>query len=153
MLPFLSLRPKRFGCSVDQHVDRILLSSRPPRASIEEAVLAQMAEVKASEIYREEVFFEPVQEPEPTMLRLRSGEDMSFEERANEILVTSRRLEGKDADRREWLTTEQILLRQHKEVYNQNGFPDSSLVSGIYKRVYNPNAGSRPGRFNKGDDG
>ena len=85
-------------------------------------------------------------------LRLRSGEDLSIEEQANEILVNSRRREGKNADRREWLTTEQILLRQHKEVYNQNGFPDAALVSGMYKRIHNPLLGNRPGRSGKGEE-
>lgn len=157
MLPFFSLPRKRFGCSVEQQVDRVLFGSRPLNKSMEEIILAQLAEAKAAEIYGSPSIPDPdepeqVSEPPQALLRLRSGEDLSFEERANEILVTSRRLEGKNADRREWLTTEQILLRQHKEVYNQNGFPDSSLMSGMYKRTHNPNAGGRPGRFNKSEE-
>ena len=158
MLPFFSLPRKRFRCSVDQQVNRVLFGGKPIRGSIEEVLSAQLAEVKAAEIYGNHSPFpatesiEPEEVSESAPLRLRSGEDLSCEEQANEILVTSRRREGKDADRREWLTTEQILLRQHKEVYNQNGFPDSSLVSGMYKRTYNPNAGGRPGRSSKGED-
>jgi hypothetical protein len=157
MLPFFSLPRKRFRYSVDQQVDRVLFGDKPALGSMEEILLAQLAEVKAAEIYGNPFFvatepFEEEEFSESAPLRLRSGEDLACEEQANEILVTSRRLEGKDADRREWLTTEQILLRQHKEVYNQNGFPDSSLVSGMYKRIHNPNAGNRPGRSSKSED-
>lgn len=158
MLPFFSLPRKRFQRSVDQQVNRVLFGDKPVCGSIEEILLAQLAEVKAAEIYGNQSpsvateSIEPEGFSEPAPMRLRSGEDLGCEEQANEILVTSRRLEGKDADRREWLTTEQILLRQHKEVYNQNGFPDSSLVSGMYKRIYNPNAGGRPGRSGKSED-
>jgi hypothetical protein len=157
MLPFFSAPRKRFGCSVDQHADRILFGKKTMRQSMEEIIMAQIAEVKAAEIYGGATpsFVLPEEEAEisdPTMLRLKSGEDASYEEQANEILVNSRRKEGKNADRREWLTTEQLLLRQHKEVYNQNGFPDAALISGIYKRAHNPNAGNRPGRQAKSDD-
>lgn len=155
MLPFFSMPRKKFDCSVDQHVNRILFGHKPMHRSMEEIIKLQIAEAKAAAIYDYSCSSFSVDEDdvpeESKVLRLRSGEDVGFEEQANEILVDSRRQEGKNADRREWLTTEQMLLRQHKEVYNQNGFPDASLVSGMYKRVHNPNAGNRPGRH-KNDD-
>lgn len=121
------------------------------RQSMEEIIMAQINQIKAMEIYGSPSA--PMNlATDAKVMRLRSGEDLSAEEQANEILVNSRRAEGKNADRREWLTTEQILLRQHKEVYNQNGFPDASLVSGIYKRAHNPNAGTRPGRYSKSEE-
>jgi hypothetical protein len=144
---------KKFDCSVDQQVDRIIFGTKTMRQSMEEIIMSHIAQVKAMEIYGTHsapMELEPA--PEPKVLRLRSGEDLSAEEQANEILVNSRRQEGKNADRREWLTTEQILLRQHKEVYNQNGFPDAALVSGMYKRVHNPLAGNRPGRNSKSEE-
>ena len=33
-----------------------------------------------------------------------------------------------------------------REVLNSNGFPDPSIRQGLYRRVYSPLAGSRPGR-------
>lgn len=141
---------RKFNCSIDQQVDRLIFGSKTMRQSMEEIIMAQINQAKASEIYGNHSTSSHFAEPK--VLRLRSGEDLCAEEQANEILVNSRRQEGKNADRREWLTTEQILLRQHKEVYNQNGFPDSSLVSGMYKRVHNPNAGNRPGRNSKSEE-
>lgn len=141
---------KRFNCSVDQQVDRVIFGSKTMRQSMEEIIMAQVNQAKANQIYGN--YSSSTHFVDSSVLRLRSGEDLSAEEQANEILVNSRRQEGKNADRREWLTTEQILLRQHKEVYNQNGFPDSSLVSGMYKRAHNPNAGCRPGRNSKSEE-
>ena len=148
------LRPrKKFDCSVEQQVDRIIFGSKTMRQSMEDIIAAQINHIKAMEIYESYSPSWSLEEPSNSkVLRLRSGEDLSAEEQANEILVNSRRQEGKNADRREWLTTEQILLRQHKEVYNQNGFPDASLVSGMYKRAHNPNAGNRPTRHAKSEE-
>lgn len=156
MLPFFSHRRKRFDCSLDAQVDRVLFGKKTMRQSMEEIIMAQFNEVKAQEIYGFDYSLPEDQGQEqdslPPPLRLRSGEDPSSEEIANEILVESRRREGKEADRRAWLTTEQITLRQHKEVYNKNGFPDASLVSGMYRRAYNPHTGSRPGKSSKSEE-
>jgi len=144
----------KFGHSVDQEVDRIVFGSQTMQQSLEKMVLQQISEMRAAEIYgycdTPKVNLEEVISPPPPM-RLRSGDDLATEEQANEMLVNSRRAEGKFADRREWLTTEQIMLRQHKEVYNQNGVPDVSLVSGMYRRAHNPNAGHRPGKHKSED--
>ena len=137
----------RFDRSLGQQVDRIVFGSQTMQESLEKMVLQQISQMKAQEIYGNcgASVVEPEVPVSPAM-KLRSGDDLAAEEQANEMLVSSRRAEGKFADRREWLTTEQIMLRQHKEVYNQNGFPDISLVSGMYRRAYNPNAGHRPGK-------
>jgi hypothetical protein len=149
----VSFSNKKFQCSVEEQVERVIFGSKTMRQSLEEIIAAQVNQAKAAEIYGNHYAPLGLTEPTPmTPMRLRSGEDLSAEEHANEILVNNRRQEGKNADRREWLTTEQILLRQHKEVYNQNGFPDSSLVSGMYKRAHNPNANSRPGRNGKSEE-
>lgn len=156
LLPFFNHQRKKFGRSLDAHVDRVLFGSKTMRQSMEEIILAQFNEVKAQEIYGADYVIvepeEPQEDSPPQPLRLRSGEDPGSEEIANEILVESRRQEGKDADRRAWLTIEQITLRQHKEVYNQNGFPDSSLMSGMYRRAHNPHAGNRPGKSGKSEE-
>lgn len=146
----VSFPRKKFNYSLSEQVDRLIFGSKTMRQSMEEIIMAQINQAKADQIYGS--YSAPTHSVDPSVLRLRSGEDLSAEEQANEILVNSRRQEGKNADRREWLTTEQILLRQHKEVYNQNGFPDASLVSGMYKRVHNPNAGCRPGRNSKSEE-
>jgi hypothetical protein len=151
----LSYSFKKFNSSLEDQVDRVIFGSKTMRQSLEEIVAIQMNKIKAAEIYENgsaATNFMDSSFTEPRPMRLRSGEDHLAEEQANEILVNSRRQEGKNADRREWLTTEQILLRQHKEVYNQNGFPDSSLVSGMYKRTHNPNAGNRPGKNGKSEE-
>ena len=156
LLPFFSYQRKKFGRSLDAQVDRVLFGKKTMRQSMEEIILAQFNEIKAQEIYGADYplvqYQEPEQDSPPPPLRLRSGEDPGSEEIANEILVESRRQEGKEADRRAWLTTEQITLRQHKEVYNKNGFPDASLVSGMYRRAYNPHTGNRPGKSSKSEE-
>lgn len=143
---------KKFDVSIDDQIERVIFGSKTMQQSLEEIVMAQIEQVKHSEIYGTNSTPTDYSPPDSKPLRLRSGEDLSIEEQANEILINSRRQEGKNADRREWLTTEQILLRQHKEVYNQNGFPDSALVSGMYKRIHNPLLGNRPSRNSKGEE-
>lgn len=140
--------------SLNESVDRIVFGSQSMHESLEKIVAQQISMMKAAEIYGNcDTSTARLEEEQPSrLMRLRSGDDLAVEEQANEMLVSSRRKEGKFADRREWLTTEQIMLRQHKEVYNQNGFPDVSLVSGMYRRVHNPNAGNRPGRNKNSED-
>lgn len=143
-----------FGMSLDEEIDRIVFGSQTMRQSMENIIRQQISAMKAAEIYEDcDTSIAPLEEEAvgERVMRLRSGDNLSVEEQANEMLVSSRRREGKFADRREWLTTEQIMLRQHKEVYNQNGFPDVSLVSGMYRRVHNPLSGSRPGKH-KGEE-
>lgn len=78
------------------------------------------------------------------VLHLKSGEDHAIEEQAAAWLARSR--EGVTAlrDKRDFLTRDQLQLRAQKEVLNQNGFSDESLMSGLFRRSYNPLAGHRP---------
>lgn len=82
----------------------------------------------------------------------KSGIDWRLEEEANEILRESRKDVTKLSEKKYWLTEEQLNLRQSREVYNQFGVPDASLVSGLYRRAYNPHAGHRPSKSRNSDE-
>jgi hypothetical protein len=80
-------------------------------------------------------------------LVLRSGDKNSIEEEAGKILAKDRRQSGAG----DYLSEEQMNLRLKKEVYSTNGVPDASLISGMYKRTFNPEFGKRPGKAAKSD--
>jgi len=86
----------------------------------------------------------------PKALPLRSGELNSIEEEAEKILAKGRR-QDEGSDKTQYLSREQHILRKNREVYSNSGVPDASLISGIYKRVYNPDFGNRPKRARGGD--
>lgn len=118
--------PQAFSQTLEQLVEAQIAVVRPPRYCFTDAELAG------------------------TAIRLRDGIDYVVEEQADDLLTASRK-DNKRISDRDWLTKEQLALRIQKEVYNENGFPDSSLVSGMYRRAYSPLAGRRPnGR--KSDD-
>ena len=73
-----------------------------------------------------------------------NGVDFALEEQANAILREGRRGVTALSDKKDYLTTEQYALRQRREVYNCNGVPDCHIMSGLYRRAYNPGAGARP---------
>lgn len=75
-----------------------------------------------------------------------SGINSSLEEQANAILREGRRGVTALSEKKYYLTEEQLSLRQAREVLNSNGFPDPSIRQGLYRRVYSPLAGTRPGR-------
>ena len=77
---------------------------------------------------------------------LYSGINSELEEQANAILREGRRGITALSEKKDYLTEEQMNLRQAREVLNSNGFPDPSIRQGLYRRVYSPMAGSRPGR-------
>lgn len=79
-------------------------------------------------------------------MRLKSGEDHSLEEQAAALLAKSR--EGVTAlrDKHDFLTHDQLQNRYNKEVFTSTSFADESLMSGLFRRAYNPLAGSRPSR-------
>lgn len=89
---------------------------------------------------------------DPQYLSLKSGVDYSKESDADKLLAKSR--EGVTAlkDKRDWFTFDQMRLRTQKEVLNANGISDESLMSGLFKRTYNPLFGQRPGRGHHSDD-
>ncbi|OBY33766.1 hypothetical protein ACT18_00630 [Mycolicibacter kumamotonensis] len=57
---------------------------------------------------------------------------------------------GRRAPGSSWLSNDQMKLRQEREIGNHLGVADSSLVCGIYNRVHNPLAGTRPGKRSSG---
>lgn len=97
-------------------------------------------------------FLDPDTNHDPQYLSLKSGVDYSKESDADKLLAKSR--EGVTAlrDKRDFLTFDQLRLRTQKEVLNANGFSDESLMSGLFKRAYNPLAGSRPRGMKHSDD-
>jgi hypothetical protein len=87
----------------------------------------------------------------PHEMRLLSGKDESIEDEANRLLARSR--EGITAlkDKRDFLSPDQLALRNAREVGNRNGFADETLVSGMFRRAYNPCLGQRPGSVRNDD--
>ena len=77
---------------------------------------------------------------------LYSGVKSDLEERANAILREGRRGVTALSEKKDYLTDEQLALRQAREVLNTNGHPDPSIKQGFYKRAYNAQAGVRPCR-------
>lgn len=82
---------------------------------------------------------------------LYSGVKGDLEEAANAILRKGREGVTALSEKKDYLTEEQMALRQSREVTNSNGFPDPSICSGLYRRAYSPTAGNRPGRQNSDD--
>lgn len=77
---------------------------------------------------------------------LYSGINSDLEEQANAILREGRRGVTALSEKKDYLTEEQLNLRQAREVLNSNGFPDPSIRQGLYRRAYNPMANVRPRR-------
>ena len=77
---------------------------------------------------------------------LYTGVNSDLEEQANAILREGRRGVTALSEKKDYLTEEQLNLRQAREVLNCNGFPDPSIRQGLYRRAYSPNAGNRPRR-------
>lgn len=88
---------------------------------------------------------------DPTTLSLTPGVNWKLEDAADELLAEGRRGVTSMAAKTDYLSREQLTLRQSKEVFNTNGVPDSSLVAGLYRRAYNPLSGQRP-KHRKSDD-
>lgn len=77
---------------------------------------------------------------------LYSGINSDLEEQANAILREGRRGVTALSEKKDYLTEEQLSLRQAREVLNSNGFPDPSIRQGLYRRAYNPMSNVRPRR-------
>ena len=77
---------------------------------------------------------------------LYTGINSELEEQANAILREGRRGVTALSEKKDYLTEEQLNLRQAREVLNSNGVPDPSIRQGLYRPPYSPLAGSRPGR-------
>lgn len=74
------------------------------------------------------------------------GFDLDVEEQATRLLMEDRKLTG-GWHHSDWLTDWQLKLRQDREVYNRNGFPDPNIREGRLFRAYNPLIGTRPQRL------
>ena len=85
------------------------------------------------------------------MMRSKVGENFQLEDDVEKQLATARR-EEENPDMTLYLSREQMLLRQKREIMNVHGVPDSRLFSGLYIRAYNPEIGSRPHKNMKGAD-
>ncbi|AON96960.1 hypothetical protein BI081_gp147 [Mycobacterium phage Tonenili] len=77
---------------------------------------------------------------------LYSGVKTDLEELADALLREGRRGVTALSEKKDYLTNEQLALRQQREVLNDNGFPDPSIRQGLYRRSYNMNVGKRPCR-------
>lgn len=80
----------------------------------------------------------------PRYLSTKSGTNYKLEEEADKLLATSREGVTALSDKRDYLTNDQLALRASKEILNSQGVPDASLVSGLFRRTYNPLSGQRP---------
>lgn len=89
----------------------------------------------------------------PQMMSLKSGIDYRLEEDADRWLAESRRGVTSMSAKTDYLSKEQLALRQSKEVLNHHGMADSSLFSGMYRRAFNPLSGQRPKGRRNSDDG
>jgi hypothetical protein len=85
-------------------------------------------------------------------LRLKSGDDYKLEEEAAAWLAKSREGVTALSEKRDYLTYDQLQLRAQREILNQNGVPDESLMSGLFRRAFNPNAHCRPNRRHTRDE-
>lgn len=85
-------------------------------------------------------------------MRLRSGVDYIVEEEADRLLAEGRRGITALSEKRDYLTADQLRLRASREIANSTGVCDESLVSGIFRRCYNPMFGKRPGKHRSHDD-
>lgn len=72
------------------------------------------------------------------------GVNPALEEQANLLLAETRRGVTNHSEKQDFLLEDQLAMRLSREVYNENGVPDKSIISGLYKRVYNPFLGKRP---------
>lgn len=83
----------------------------------------------------------------PSVLSLKSGMSYKVEEEANKLLAQGREGVTGLAERRDYLTDDQLALRASKEILNSQGVPDASICSGLFRRAHNEFAGKRPRSF------
>lgn len=82
---------------------------------------------------------------------LYTGINSELEEQANAILREGRRGITALSEKKDYLTEEQLHLRQSREVLNSNGVPDPSIRKGLYRRTYNPLSNGRPRKIQSSD--
>lgn len=89
---------------------------------------------------------QPLRDDRTILDSLYCGVKLDLEEAANAILREGRKGVTALSEKKDYLTDEQMALRQAREVLNTNGFPDPSIKQGLYRRTYSPMLGSRPCR-------
>lgn len=85
-------------------------------------------------------------------MRLRSGDDHACEEEAARLLAATREGVTALSEKRDFLTRDQLRVRAMREVTNSNGVSDESLMSGMFRREFNPYFGRRPGKRQRTDE-
>lgn len=79
-----------------------------------------------------------------TNMRLKNGVDFALEEEADRLLAENRKSISVISEKRDYLTKDQLQLRAQREITNQTGVCDESIVRGLFRKAYNPNFGKRP---------
>jgi len=79
---------------------------------------------------------------------VKMGVDWELEAVADQLLIESRKGVTRVSEKRDFLTEDQLARRRLREVYNHHGIPDPHRFSGLYRRAYNPEAGTRPSKHN-----
>tara|TARA_B100002051_G_scaffold122661_1_gene116835 strand:- start:255 stop:533 length:279 start_codon:yes stop_codon:yes gene_type:complete len=79
------------------------------------------------------------------------GVNPDLEKKATRVLKHDRKVRGIKgvealSEEYAWLTEQQLMLREDREIGNRLGYPDPEIVSGVYWRAYNPLFGKRPQR-------
>ncbi len=70
--------------------------------------------------------------------RTKRGVSWNEENEANRILAEGRKGVTKHSLKKDYLSPSQIERRKSREVYPVQGFPEKAIVSGLFKRTYNP---------------
>ena len=136
-----SVVQKRFDRSIEEMVCTLFTSSRP-HSPLDHLIEELLAEAQPPE----PLYWTDCDDISSGPLRLRDGVDYAVEEKADDYLKGNKGIE------RNWLTKEQLALRVAKEVYCEQGFPDSGVVAGLYRRAYNPLSGQRPTNGSRNSD-
>ena len=71
------------------------------------------------------------------------GVNPDLEKKATRVLKHDRKVRGIKgvealSEEYAWLTEQQLMLREDREIGNRLGYPDPEIVSGVYWRAYNP---------------
>lgn len=93
------------------------------------------------------IFSPPSGKSSEMLKKLFCGINHQLEEEANRWLAEARKGVTNHSDKQDYLSEEQLAMRLGREVYNENGVPDKSIISGLYRRAYNPNMGKRPSKL------
>jgi len=112
------------------------------RRTIEEKERLIDQQIEQERVQEAQRFAEAAEPVRHRPLPLRTGDKNAVEEDTNKMIADDRR--ANPHTETDILSGEQYMLRRSREVYNINGVPDSALISGLYRRTYNPLAGQRP---------